>query len=149
MEILGVGPSELVFIILIAIIILGPKDMQKAGRTIGRWLNKVIRSDGWKVFQKTSAAIRNLPSNWMREANMELQEVDKEIRQTIDPRARPATVPASRPPSSETSIAAPDTNDAPPQNTKPEPPPSDQAETDSQPPTTNPTDANGEMKQNG
>jgi sec-independent protein translocase protein TatB len=89
MEIFGVGAPELIFILLIAIIILGPKDMQKAGRTIGRWLNQLIRSDGWKVFQKTSAELRNLPRNLMREANMELGDVDKEIkeiRHTIDPR---------------------------------------------------------------
>ena len=41
MEILGIGASELIFIILIAIIILGPKDMQKAGRTIGRCLKSI------------------------------------------------------------------------------------------------------------
>lgn len=92
MEIFGVGASELIFILLIAIIVLGPKDMQKAGRTIGRWLNQLIRSDGWKVFQKTSAELRNLPRNLMREANMELGDVDKEIkeiRRTIDPRQYP------------------------------------------------------------
>ncbi len=89
MEIFGVGPSELVFIILIAIIILGPKDMQKAGRTIGRFLNQLVRSDGWKIFQRTSAEIRNLPRNLMRDANMELQDMDKQIRQTIDPRSYP------------------------------------------------------------
>jgi sec-independent protein translocase protein TatB len=89
MEIFGVGAPELIFILLIAIIILGPKDMQKAGRTVGRWLNQLVRSDGWKVFQKTSAELRNLPRNLMREANMELGDVDqeiKEIRHTIDPR---------------------------------------------------------------
>ncbi len=94
MEIFGVGPSELVFILLIAIIILGPKDMQKAGRTIGRFLNQLVRSDGWKIFQRTSAEIRNLPRNLMREANMEMQDVDKQIRQTIDPRSYP---PVSNP----------------------------------------------------
>jgi sec-independent protein translocase protein TatB len=89
MEILGIGASELIFILLIAIIVLGPKDMQRAGRTIGRWLNQLVHSDGWKVFQKTSAELRNLPRNLMREANMELGDVDKEIkeiRRTIDPR---------------------------------------------------------------
>src|SRR5512140_2868106 len=101
MDIFGIGPAELFFVILIAIIILGPKDMQKAGRTIGRFLNQLVRSDSWKVFQKTSAEIRNLPRNLMREANMELQEVDKEIRQTIDPRARPSAFPASRNPTAE------------------------------------------------
>ena len=92
MEIFGIGASELIFILLIALIVLGPKDMQKAGRTIGRWLNQMVRSDGWKVFQRTSAELRNLPRNLMREANMELGDVDqeiKEIRRTIDSRHAP------------------------------------------------------------
>jgi sec-independent protein translocase protein TatB len=106
MEIFGVGPSELVFIILIAIIILGPKDMQKAGRTIGRFLNQLVRSDGWKVFQRTSAEIRNLPRNLMREANVEMAEAERELRRAIDPRLNTpesgsATGPAL-PPSAET-----------------------------------------------
>ena len=87
MEILGIGPSELFFILLIAIIILGPKDMQKAGRTVGRWLNGFIRSDSWKALQRASREIRNLPTNLMREANLEeLQEMSRDIRQSIDPR---------------------------------------------------------------
>jgi len=86
MEFLGVGPSELIFIILIAIIILGPKDMQKAGRTIGRFLNQLIRSDSWKIFQQTSNELRNLPRNLMREANMEMMEAEKDLRRVIDPR---------------------------------------------------------------
>lgn len=89
MEIFGIGASELIFILLIAIIVLGPKDMQKAGRTIGRWLNQLVRSDSWRIFQRTSSELRNLPRNLMREANMELQEVDKELRRTIDPRQPP------------------------------------------------------------
>lgn len=92
MEILGIGASELIFILIIVIIVLGPKDMQRAGRTIGRWLNQLVRSDTWKVFQRTSAELRNLPRNLMREANMEqLEEMDKEIRQSIDPRRYPTT----------------------------------------------------------
>lgn len=89
MEIFGIGASELVFIILIAIIILGPKDMQKAGRTIGRFLNQLIRSDSWKIFQKTSNELRNLPRNLMREANMEMMEAEKDLRRVIDPRSNP------------------------------------------------------------
>lgn len=91
MEILGVGPSELIFIIIIAIIVLGPKDMQKAGRTLGRWLNQMRGSDGWKVFQATSRELRNLPTKLMREAN--LDEIDKDLRNTIDSRPKP---PASQ-----------------------------------------------------
>ena len=95
MEILGIGASELIFILLIAIIVLGPKDMQKAGKTIGRWLNQFVRSDGWKALQRASREIRNLPTNLMREANIEeLQQMDREIRNSIDPRTHP---PASSP----------------------------------------------------
>jgi sec-independent protein translocase protein TatB len=94
MEILGVGPSELIFIVIIALIVLGPKDMQKAGRTIGRWLNQLVRSEGWRAFQQTSREIRNLPTNLMREANMEMAEMEKEIRKATDLRIEP---PASTP----------------------------------------------------
>src|SRR5512133_1466972 len=87
MEFLGIGPSELAFIVILAIIILGPKDMQKAGRTVGRWLNQLMRSDSWKALQRASREIRNLPTNLMREANIEeLQDLGKDIRQSIDPR---------------------------------------------------------------
>ena len=89
MEILGIGWQELIFIVVIALIVLGPKDMQKAGRTLGRWLNQLVQSDSWKVFQKTSSELRNLPRNLMREANMEMREAEKEIRRAIDPRLDP------------------------------------------------------------
>jgi Sec-independent protein translocase protein TatA len=79
MEILGIGMSELVFIVLIALIVLGPKDMQKAGKTIGKFLRDIITSDGWKMFQKTSQELRTLPNRLMREANEELNQVGKEI----------------------------------------------------------------------
>jgi sec-independent protein translocase protein TatB len=96
MEILGVGPSELIFIIIIALIVLGPKDMQKAGKTIGQYLNKLVRSDGWKAFQQTSRELRNLPTNLMREANMDLAEAEKDIRKSIDPRPTPPASISSR-----------------------------------------------------
>jgi sec-independent protein translocase protein TatB len=101
MEILGVGWQEFIFILIIAIIVLGPKDMQKAGRTIGRWLNQLVHSDSWKVFQKTSSELRNLPRNLMREANMEMMETEKEIRRAIDPRPNPPASSRNLPPSKE------------------------------------------------
>ena len=91
MEILGIGPSELIFIVIIALIVLGPKDMQKAGKTIGQYLNKLVRSDGWKAFQQTSRELRNLPTNLMREANMDLAETEKEIRKSMQMPPTPGT----------------------------------------------------------
>ena len=71
MEILGIGPLELFFILLIALIILGPGDMVKAGRTLGRFLRKVVTSQEWRTIQKASKELRYLPNRLMREASIE------------------------------------------------------------------------------
>jgi sec-independent protein translocase protein TatB len=89
MEILGIGPSELLFIVIIALIVLGPRDMQKAGRTLGKWLRKVVTSDGWRLFQQTSREIQTLPNRLMREAALdELREVQKDLKQPLEPTIR-------------------------------------------------------------
>jgi len=120
MEILGIGPSELLFIVLLALIILGPKDMQKAGRTIGKWLRQVVTSDGWKFFQQTSREIQTLPNRLMREAALdELKEMEKELRQPLDP-GRPAGSPSPR---SVTSAETSGDNGKPEPRILPSPPP--------------------------
>lgn len=89
MEVLGIGPSELFFIILLALILLGPKDMQKAGRTIGKFLRQIVTSDGWKVFQQTSREIQTLPNRLMRDAALdELKELQQDLKQPLDPNRR-------------------------------------------------------------
>jgi sec-independent protein translocase protein TatB len=90
MEILGIGPSELLFVVVIALILLGPRDMQKAGRMAGKWLRKIVTSDGWRFFQQTSREIQTLPNRLMREAALdELREVQNDLRQGLDLRQPP------------------------------------------------------------
>ena len=76
MEFLGVGPLEFFFIILIALIVLGPKDMVKAGRTIGRFLRKTILSPSWLNIQRK---VRTIPYTLMREAGLEELDLDPGI----------------------------------------------------------------------
>jgi Sec-independent protein translocase protein TatA len=83
MDILGIGPLELFFILIIALIVLGPNDMVKAGRTIGRFLRKVVTSPSWRVVQQTSRDIRYLPNKLIREAGLEELEELKEIKQSL------------------------------------------------------------------
>jgi sec-independent protein translocase protein TatB len=89
MDILGVGPMELFFVVILALIILGPKDMQKAGRSMGRWLNNLVRSDTWKMVRQASNKIKYLPNELMREAGMEdiknaSQDLNNEINNEIN-----------------------------------------------------------------
>jgi Sec-independent protein translocase protein TatA len=83
MEFLGIGPLELFFIILIALIVLGPKDMVKAGRTVGRFLRTLVTSPTWRSIQQTSRELRYLPNRLMREAGLEDLKKDLPEMQTI------------------------------------------------------------------
>jgi sec-independent protein translocase protein TatB len=125
MDIFGIGPTELAFIFLIALILLGPKDMQKAGKTIGRWMRDFVSSDSWRAFRDTSRELRNLPNRLMREANLDdLKDVAADVAKSADLRqdrfgswANPAkpdqgsdqTKPVPPPEPSENQIAPPAT----------------------------------------
>jgi len=76
MDFLGVGPLELFFIILIALIVLGPQDMIKAGRNLGKLLKKLVTSPTWHAVQQTSRDFRNLPNRLIREAGLEEEMED-------------------------------------------------------------------------
>jgi len=79
MDFLGIGPLEVIFILIIALIIFGPKDIVKAGQVTGKFLRKIIKSPGWQSVQKTSSDLRNLPNKLIREAGLE--EAQEEINQ--------------------------------------------------------------------
>ena len=57
--------------------------MQKAGRTIGKFLRSIVQSDGWKVFRQTSNEIRTLPHRLMRDANDEVTKITGDVRKEI------------------------------------------------------------------
>jgi Sec-independent protein translocase protein TatA len=75
MDFLGVGPLELIFIMIIALIIFGPNDIVRAGRTVGSFLRRLITSDSWKAFQQARKGISDLPTTLMREAGIEEEEL--------------------------------------------------------------------------
>ncbi len=103
MDFLGIGPLEVIFVLLIALIIFGPKDIARAGRTIGRFLRTVVKSDGWKAFQEASKGMRNLPNTLMREAGIEEEELKRmsgmsaleEATKGLDNKISPWTTPPS------------------------------------------------------
>lgn len=87
MEILGIGIPELTFLVIIALIILGPKDMAATGKTLGRILRKFILSPEWTAMRKTGQEIQKLPNKLMRDAMLEdlTSEIQGTARQTIAP----------------------------------------------------------------
>ncbi len=136
MEFLGIGPAELLFIVILALIILGPRDMQKAGRTLGKWMRRIVTSDGWRLFQQTSREIQTLPNRLMREAALDelkemqkdiqqpLQGLQKDLRQPFEINPRPAQLPeagTTQPDQPASPASAPDNKILPPPSA-PQPP---------------------------
>ena len=83
MDFLGIGPLEFLFILIIALLIFGPKDVVKAGRSAGRFLRKLVSTEGFQTVQKATTELRNLPNTLMREAG--LDEIEEELNQIAPP----------------------------------------------------------------
>ncbi len=82
MDILGIGPLELLLIVLLGLIIFGPKDLEKAGKSIGTGLRKLTKSDSYKTVVQASDRLRSLPTELMRQAGIDELE---ELKQTMVP----------------------------------------------------------------
>ena len=80
MEILGIGPMELLFILIILLVVVGPRNLSSSARDIGRFLNRMYRSDTWRMMTEASRTLRNLPNQLAREAALEeLDATQKEL----------------------------------------------------------------------
>jgi sec-independent protein translocase protein TatB len=84
-----IGPTELLLIVVVAVIVIGPKDLPLALRTAGRWIGKI---------RKVSAHFRTGLDAMVREAEME--EMEKKWREQNDKilREHPAGGPAEMEP---------------------------------------------------
>jgi sec-independent protein translocase protein TatB len=78
MEFLGVGPLELLAIAIVALIFLGPRDMVKAGRSLGKLMRSIVTSPTWSAIQDTSRSLKTLPNQLMREAGAD--EIKEDLK---------------------------------------------------------------------
>ena len=83
MDIFGIGWLELVFILIIAVIVVGPRDLGKFGQQFGRFLNRMYKSESWRILNEASRTLRNLPNRLAREASLEdLDSIRDSIKDT-------------------------------------------------------------------
>lgn len=98
MEIFGIGLTELLFIAIIILIIFGPNDLVKNSKAIGKFLNNVLTSDAWRAMRQTTNEIRRIPTQLMREANLEALENELgSINQDLNDPSAPASAPGRKP----------------------------------------------------
>ncbi len=85
MQLFGIGPLEFFLILVIAIIVLGPKGMVTAARETGKLIRKVTHSPLWREIVETSNEIREMPGKIIREAGIEqdLEDLRRSTHKTI------------------------------------------------------------------
>ncbi len=90
MEVLGIGPLEFLFIFIIILLVLGPKDIEKTARNLGKNLNRLYRSPNYQVIRKASEEIRNLPARLAAEAQLDelkemadFKDIEKDLNETV------------------------------------------------------------------
>ncbi len=80
MDFFGIGLQEIFFIVIILLLVFGPRDLARHSREFGRWLNRLVRSDQYRAIQTTARELRGLPERLMREAQLEdLQKLPDEV----------------------------------------------------------------------
>jgi sec-independent protein translocase protein TatB len=78
LNIFGIGPLELVGIMVLLLLLFGPKDLVRMAREAGALINRLTRSEGYQTIQQASQEIRNLPQKILRET--ELDAVQQELK---------------------------------------------------------------------
>lgn len=117
MEILDIGTWELLLIIVLAFIVIGPHKAEETSRTLGRWLNRLFKSEAWRSVRSFSSSLMTWPNRIAHQAGLE--ELEKELQ--ADPAlldAGPQTI-ASRAPDAKAEKTAPPRSHAHPPHQPP------------------------------
>ena len=85
-----IGATELLVIVIVAVIVIGPKDMPLAMRTAGRWIGKIRRMSA-HFRSGIDTMIREMERNWReRNARITAEHPAGEMEPLADPNATPS-----------------------------------------------------------
>jgi|GEM_PF-570515 len=85
MEFLNIGGLELLFILVVALVALGPERIVKVGHALGQFLRKLSKNVLFREVVQTTDEIRNYPRKILDEAKLDLVDLDlhKKIQQEM------------------------------------------------------------------
>jgi len=84
--IFGVGPLELLLIIVIMLVVLGPKEMVVTARKVGKFIRDLVKSPYWAEIMKTTKEIREIPTKLVRDSGLEedLKSIQQATKGQLD-----------------------------------------------------------------
>lgn len=106
MNVLGVGLMEILLILILGLLVLGPQGMIKAAKLAGKYLHKLYQSEFWKLAQGSRTAVEKYTrelqlTGEMEKIRAELSELDPAEKQGLAQGSPPSakrkkrTLPAS------------------------------------------------------
>jgi Sec-independent protein translocase protein TatA len=86
MEFLNIGGLELLLILVVALVALGPERIVKIGHALGNTLRKLGKNVLFREVVQTTDEIRNYPRKILDEAKLDMADLDisKQIRQDYE-----------------------------------------------------------------
>jgi Sec-independent protein translocase protein TatA len=82
MTFLNIGILEIILLLVVMIIFLGPEQVVDMAGKFGRFIRKITRSEFWTTVSDTSREIRRIPKTLVEETGLE--ESIQDIKQTTD-----------------------------------------------------------------
>jgi Sec-independent protein translocase protein TatA len=70
MKFLGIGPIELIVIIFIAVLVLGPEGILNSSRKIGKTIRDIKTSELWKAVQNSKESITKMSNELVEESGV-------------------------------------------------------------------------------
>lgn len=119
----GIGLPEIIILVLVSFVFIGPERSRSLALTLGRWLRRLITSTWWREFNQVANSLRDLPNTLVRMSELEdsLRQMQTDITQAtqIDLNLHMPTVPPTpgitMPPESSPSAPPPPDTEAPAQ----------------------------------
>ena len=71
MKILNLGSLEILLILILALIILGPARIVDSARSFGVWLRRITKTKQWNDLVSTANEVREFPRKIIQEAGLE------------------------------------------------------------------------------
>lgn len=94
-----IGATELLVIVIVAVIVIGPKDLPLALRTAGRWIGKIRRVSGhFRTGIETmirEAEMEEMEKKWREQNAKIMAEHPAEAAEPADPATAPAVGPTA------------------------------------------------------
>lgn len=81
MKIFNIGFPELILVLIIMLIFVGPGGMQESVRKLARLIRHVVRSETWRTFTSFFNEVKEFPAQVMKE--VELEELGKDLKNEL------------------------------------------------------------------